>query len=140
MSPAQVANIVKKFEEFGNSKVLLCERGTCMGYDNLVVDMLGIRTMKEVSEGLPIIFDVTHALQIREPGSPISGGRRHQLGDLGKAGIAVGLAGLFLEAHPDPDNAKCDGPSALPLDKLDSYLSQIKELDDLIKSQLPLEL
>jgi 2-dehydro-3-deoxyphosphooctonate aldolase (KDO 8-P synthase) len=140
MSPAQVANIVNKFEEFGNSKVLLCERGTCMGYDNLVVDMLGIRTMKEVSEGLPIIFDVTHALQIREPGSPISGGRRHQLGDLGKAGIAVGLAGLFLEAHPDPDNAKCDGPSALPLDKLDSYLSQIKELDDLIKSQLPLEL
>jgi len=70
----------------------------------------------------------------------ISGGRRHQLADLGKAGIAVGLAGLFLEAHPDPDNAKCDGPSALPLDKLDSYLLQIKELDDLVKSQPSLEL
>jgi 2-dehydro-3-deoxyphosphooctonate aldolase (KDO 8-P synthase) len=140
LSPAQVTNIVNKFKECGNSNVLLCERGTCMGYDNLVVDMLGIRTMKEVSEGLPIIFDVTHALQIRDPDSPISGGRRHQLAELGKAGIAVGLAGLFLEAYPDPDNAKCDGPSALPLDKLDSYLLQIKELDDLVKSQPSLEL
>ena len=140
LSPAQVANIINKFKECGNSNVLLCERGTCMGYDNLVVDMLGIRTMKEVSKGLPIIFDVTHALQIREPDSLTSGGRRHQLAELGKAGIAVGLAGLFLEAYPDPDNAKCDGPSALPLDKLDGYLSQIKELDDLVKSQPSLEL
>lgn len=111
-----------------------------MGYDNLIVDMLGIRTMKEVSQGLPIIFDVTHALQMRDPDSLTSGGRRHQLAELGKAGIAVGLAGLFLEAHPNPDNARCDGPSALPSEKLESYLSQIKELDNLIKSQPSLEL
>jgi len=140
LSPTQMANIVDKFKECGNNKILLCERGTCMGYDNLVVDMLGIRTMKEVSGGLPVIFDVTHALQIRDPNSLASGGRRHQVAELGRAGIAVGLAGLFLEAHPNPENAKCDGPSALPLDKLEIYLSQIKELDDLIKSQPVLEL
>ena len=140
LSPTQMANIVDKFKECGNNKILLCERGTCMGYDNLVVDMLGIRTMKEVSGGLPVIFDVTHALQIRDPNSTASGGRRHQVAELGRAGIAVGLAGLFLEAHPNPENAKCDGPSALPLDKLENYLSQIKELDDLIKSQPVLEL
>ena len=140
LSPTQMANIVDKFKECGNNKILLCERGTCMGYDNLVVDMLGIRTMKEVSGGLPVIFDVTHALQIRDPNSLASGGRRHQVAELVRAGIAVGLAGLFLEAHPNPENAKCDGPSALPLDKLEIYLSQIKELDDLIKSQPVLEL
>jgi 2-dehydro-3-deoxyphosphooctonate aldolase (KDO 8-P synthase) len=140
LSPTQIANIVNKFKECGNENILLCERGTCMGYDNLIVDMLGIRTMKEVSQGLPIIFDVTHALQMRDPDSLTSGGRRHQLAELGKAGIAVGLAGLFLEAHPNPDNARCDGPSALPLEKLESYLSQIKELDNLIKSQPSLEL
>ena len=140
LSPTQMANIVDKFKECGNNKILLCERGTCMGYDNLVVDMLGIRTMKEVSGGLPVIFDVTHALQTRDPNSSASGGRRHQVAELGRAGIAVGLAGLFLEAHPNPENAKCDGPSALPLDKLENYLSQIKELDDLIKSQPVLEL
>jgi len=114
LSPGQMANIVDKFRECGNQKVMLCERGTCMGYDNLVVDMLGFRTMKEVSGGLPLIFDVTHALQCRDPLGAASGGRRHQVAELGRAGISVGIAGLFLEAHPDPDRAKCDGPSALP--------------------------
>jgi|TARA_B110000503_G_scaffold6082_1_gene8449 2-dehydro-3-deoxyphosphooctonate aldolase (KDO 8-P synthase) len=140
LSPAQIANIVDKFKECGNSKLILCERGTCMGYDNLVVDMLGIRTMKVVSDGLPVIFDVTHALQCRDPQGLTSGGRRQQVAELGRAGIAVGLAGLFLEAHPDPDNAKCDGPSALPLFKLESYLAQMKEIDDLIKSQPSFEI
>jgi len=135
LSPGQMGNIVDKFRECGNDQVMLCERGTCMGYDNLVVDMLGFRTMKEVSGGLPLIFDVTHALQCRDPLGAASGGRRHQVAELGRAGIAVGIGGLFLEAHPDPQKARCDGPSALPLDKLEPFLAQMKAFDDLIKSQ-----
>ena len=138
LSPGQMGNIVDKFRECGNDQVMLCERGTCMGYDNLVVDMLGFRTMKEVSGGLPIIFDVTHALQCRDPLGAASGGRRHQVAELGRAGIAVGIGGLFLEAHPDPQKARCDGPSALPLDKLEPFLAQMKAFDDLIKSQADL--
>ncbi|MFT5550349.1 MAG: 2-dehydro-3-deoxyphosphooctonate aldolase (KDO 8-P synthase) [Neolewinella sp.] len=134
LSPAQMGNIVAKFAECGNDKVILCERGSCMGYDNLVVDMLGFRTMKEVSGGAPLIFDVTHALQCRDPVGDTSGGRRHQVAELGRAGMAVGLAGLFLEAHPDPDNAKCDGPSALPLSSLEAFLTEMKAVDDVIKS------
>ncbi|MGB0449335.1 MAG: 3-deoxy-8-phosphooctulonate synthase [Porticoccaceae bacterium] len=138
LSPGQMGNIVDKFRECGNEQVMLCERGTCMGYDNLVVDMLGFRTMKEVSGGLPLIFDVTHALQCRDPMGAASGGRRHQVAELGRAGIAVGIGGLFLEAHPDPQKARCDGPSALPLDKLEPFLAQMKAFDDLIKSQADL--
>lgn len=140
LSPGQMGNIVEKFRECGNDKVLLCERGTCMGYDNLVVDMLGFRTMKQVSGGLPLIFDVTHALQFRDPMGAASAGRRHQVAELGRAGIAVGLAGLFLEAHPDPDKARCDGPSALPLDKLEPFLAQMKAFDDLLKAQPELDI
>ena len=134
LSASQMGNIVEKFSECGNDKVMLCERGSSFGYDNLVVDMLGFHTMKEVSNGAPLIFDVTHALQCRDPMGAASGGRRRQVAELGRAGISVGLAGLFLEAHPDPDNAKCDGPSALPLDKLEPFLTEIKALDDLVKS------
>ena len=134
LSASQMGNIVEKFSECGNDKVMLCERGSSFGYDNLVVDMLGFRTMKEVSNGAPLIFDVTHALQCRDPMGAASGGRRRQVAELGRAGISVSLAGLFLEAHPDPDNAKCDGPSALPLDKLEPFLTEIKALDDLVKS------
>ena len=135
-----MSNIVEKFAECGNEKVMLCERGSCFGYDNLVVDMLGFRTMKEVSLGAPLIFDVTHALQCRDPMGAASSGRRHQVAELGRAGMSVGLAGLFLEAHPDPDNAKCDGPSALPLDKLEPFLTEMKALDDLVKSFTPLDI
>lgn len=134
LSPGQMKNIVDKFAECGNEKLILCERGSCLGYDNLVVDMLGFRTMKETSGGLPLIFDVTHSLQCRDPLGSASGGRRHQTAELARAGLAVGLAGLFLEAHPDPDKAKCDGPSALPLDKLEPFLVQMKAIDDLTKS------
>lgn len=140
LSPGQMKNIVEKFKECGNEKIILCERGSCMGYDNLVVDMLGFRTMKECSGGAPVIFDVTHALQCRDPLAEASGGRRHQTAELARAGIAVGIAGLFLESHPEPDKAKCDGPSALPLNKLEGFLSSIKALDDLIKSQPELDI
>lgn len=134
LSPPQMGNIVDKFAECGNDKVMLCERGACMGYDNLVVDMLGFRTMKTVSNGAPIIFDVTHSLQCRDPMGAASGGRRNQVVELGRAGMAIGIAGLFLEAHPDPDKAKCDGPSALPLDALEPFLQHMKGVDDLVKS------
>ncbi len=140
LSPAQMGNIVEKFREAGNDQLILCDRGTCFGYDNLVVDMLGFGVMKKVCNDLPIIFDVTHALQQRDPGGAASGGRRQQVADLARAGLAVGLAGLFLEAHPDPDNARCDGPSALPLDQLEPFLEQMKALDDLVKSFAPLQI
>ena len=140
LSPPQMLNIVEKFREAGNDKLILCDRGTCFGYDNLVVDMLGFGVMKKVTNNLPIIFDVTHALQQRDSLGTASGGRREQVADLARAGMGVGLAGLFLEAHPDPKTAKCDGPSALPLDKLEPFLSQLKLLDDLVKSFAPLDI
>lgn len=140
LSPGQMANIVEKFNEAGNDQLILCDRGTCLGYDNLVVDMLGFGVMKKTCGDLPIIFDVTHALQQRDPGGAASGGRRQQVADLARAGLAVGIAGLFLEAHPDPDNARCDGPSALPLDQLEPFLTQLKALDDLVKSFAPLDI
>jgi len=139
LSPSQMGNIVEKFKEAGNEQIILCERGSSFGYDNLVVDMLGFRTMQECTGGLPLIFDVTHALQCRDPSGAASGGRRGQVAELARAGMAMGIAGLFLEAHPDPDNAKCDGPSALRLDKLEPFLKQVKAIDDLVKGFEPLD-
>ncbi|MDG1067089.1 MAG: 3-deoxy-8-phosphooctulonate synthase [Sulfitobacter sp.] len=140
ISPPQMKNIVEKLRECGNDKIMLCERGACFGYDNLVVDMLGLRTMRDVSNDAPIIFDVTHALQMRDPSGAASGGRRAQVAELGRAGLGVGLAGLFLEAHPNPAEALCDGPSALPLDKLEPFLAQMKAVDDVVKSLPPLDI
>nr|WP_279084764.1 3-deoxy-8-phosphooctulonate synthase [Gilliamella apis] len=134
VSPGQMGNIVEKFEEAGNDQVILCDRGSCFGYDNLVVDMLGFNVMKKVSHGSPVIFDVTHALQCRDPMGAASGGRRGQVTELARSGMAVGIAGLFLESHPDPSSAKCDGPSALPLAKLEPFLQQMKAIDELVKS------
>ena len=139
MSPPQIQNVVEKFVEAGNEQLILCDRGTCLGYDNLVVDMLGFGVMKKVTGNRPVIFDVTHSLQQREAGAAASGGRREQVAELARAGMAVGLAGLFLEAHPDPAQAKCDGPSALPLHLLEPFLADLKALDDLIKSFSPLQ-
>ena len=134
LSPEQMRNIVEKFRECGNEQLLICERGSNFGYDNLVVDMLGFGVMKRSCDDLPLIFDVTHALQCRDPGGAASGGRRSQVVDLARAGMAVGLAGLFLEAHPNPDQARCDGPSALPLELLEPFLQQVKAVDDVVKS------
>lgn len=134
LSPSQMKNIVEKFKEAGNSQLILCERGSNFGYDNLVVDMLGFGVMKKTCPDVPIIFDVTHSLQTRESGSAASGGRRSQVLDLALAGMATGLAGLFLESHANPDEAKCDGPSALPLSKLKDFLVRVKAVDDLVKS------
>ena len=132
LAPHEMQHIINKCAEAGNEQVILCERGSSFGYNNLVVDMLGLGTMKQMN--VPVIFDVTHALQ--KPGGRIDSadGRREQVTELARAGIAVGLAGLFLESHPDPSKAKCDGPSALPLDKLEPLLSQLKAIDGLVKS------
>ncbi|MCM5704922.1 3-deoxy-8-phosphooctulonate synthase [Larsenimonas salina] len=139
LSPHQMKNVADKFAECGNDQIILCERGANFGYDNLVVDMLGFGVMKKVTNNRPIIFDVTHALQCRDPLGAASGGRRDQVLELARAGMATGLAGLFLEAHPDPANARCDGPSALPLAKLEPFLAQLKAIDDLVKSFDPVD-
>ena len=140
LSPEQMNNIVHKFQECGNDQLILCERGSNFGYDNLVVDMLGFGVMRKTTNEVPVIFDVTHALQRRDPGDAASGGRRAQVAELARAGMATGLAGLFLEAHPDPSKALCDGPSALPLAQLEPFLEQVKAVDDLIKSLPNLEI
>lgn len=131
LAPHEMRHIITKFKEAGNEQVLLCERGSCFGYNNLVVDMLGMDEMKQYG---PVIFDATHALQ--KPGGRESSadGRRAQAAQLARSGMALGLAGLFIEAHPDPNQAKCDGPCALPLAKLEPYLQQMKAVDDLVKS------
>ena len=132
LSPEQMRNIVDKFRECGNYQLLLCERGSNFGYDNLVVDMLGFGVMKHTCDELPLIFDVTHAPVPCDPGGAASGGRRTQVVDL--ANPAWQLDWLtFSEAHPDPNQALCDGPSALPLDQLEPFLRQVKTIDDATK-------
>ena len=132
LATLEMRHILTKFVESGNEQLLLCERGTAFGYNNLVVDMLGFGLMREM--GYPIFFDVTHSLQ--QPGgrSDSAGGRRAQVTDLALAGMTQRIAGLFLESHPDPAQAKCDGPCALPLDQLEAFLSQVKSVDDMVKS------
>ena len=134
MSPYQVGNIIDKFAECGNDQVIICERGHCFGYDNLVVDPMAFGVMKQISGGAPIICDTVHASQMRLPGSEASGGRRALVPDLTRAVLAIGIAGIFIEAYEDPDKAKCDGPSALPFNKLEQFITQAKAIDDLVKS------
>ncbi len=140
LSPFQMKNIVDKFRYFGNNKLLICERGTNFGYDNLVVDMLGFGVIKKSCYDLPIFFDVTHSLQCRDISSSVSQGRREQSLDLAKAAISLKIAGLFLESHPEPNKALCDGPSALPLHLLEQFLYQIKQIDKLVKKQVDLDI
>lgn len=140
LSPHQMINIIEKFKEAENNQIILCERGTQFGYDNLIVDMLGLGVMKQISQDLPVIFDVTHSLQQRDPLGKTSGGRRQQVLDLALAGMATGLAGLFLESHAQPDQAKCDGASALPLHLLEEFLIRIKAIDETVKSFAPLNI
>ncbi|WP_426370463.1 3-deoxy-8-phosphooctulonate synthase [Pseudocolwellia sp. HL-MZ7] len=131
----EMRHIITKFAEAGNEKMILCERGSCYGYNNLVVDMLAMDEMKSYA---PVIFDATHALQKPGGRSDSADGRRAQAAQLARSGMAIGIAGLFIEAHPDPSQAKCDGPCALPLDKLQPYLEQMKAIDDVVKGFEPL--
>lgn len=132
LAPHEMRHILHKCEEAGNERLILCERGTSFGYNNLVVDMLGFGIMKSFQ--YPVFFDVTHALQMPGARGDSAGGRRQQVVELARAGLSQGLAGLFLEAHPDPDQALCDGPSALPLQQLEPFLTQMKALDELVKA------
>ena len=131
LAPLEMQHILTKCQEAGNDQLMLCERGSSFGYNNLVVDMLSFGIMKSFS--YPVIFDVTHALQMPGGRSDSAGGRRQQVVQLGKAGMSQGLAGLFLEAHPDPDKALCDGPCALPLKQLKPFLEQMQAVDNLAK-------
>lgn len=136
LAPQEMKHILNKCEQAGNSNLILCERGSSFGYNNLVVDMLGFSIMKDM--GYPVMFDATHALQMPGGRSDSAGGRRALVAQLSRAGLAQGIAGLFLEAHPNPAEAMCDGPCALPLDKLEPYLTQMKAVDELVKSFEPL--
>lgn len=131
LAPHEMQHIIRKFAECGNDRVMLCERGSSFGYNNLVVDMLGIDQMRAYA---PVIFDTTHALQRPGGRTDSADGRREQVTALARSGMALGLAGLFIEAHPDPSNALCDGPSALPLDLLRPFLEQMIAVDKLVKS------
>ena len=131
LAPHEMRHIMNKCLEAGNDKLILCERGSAFGYNNLVVDMLGFDHMKEMN--VPVFFDVTHSLQTPGGRTDSAGGRRAQISTLARAGMATGLAGLFLEGHPDPDKAKCDGPCALRMSQLEPFLAQLKELDTLVK-------
>jgi 2-dehydro-3-deoxyphosphooctonate aldolase (KDO 8-P synthase) len=132
LAPEEMRHILHKCEQAGNSNLILCERGSSFGYNNLVVDMLGFSVMKQF--GYPLMFDATHALQ--KPGglANSAGGRRADVTALAMAGLSQKIAGLFIEAHPDPDKAKCDGPCALRLESLEAFLSQMKQLDSLVKT------
>lgn len=134
LAPEEMRHIIAKCREAGNDQVLLCERGSCFGYNNLVVDMLGIDLMKGLA---PVVFDVTHALQKPGGRADSADGRGSQTAALARAGVAVGIAGLFLEAHPDPATAKCDGPSALPLDQLEPLLHELVAVDRAVKPGVP---
>lgn len=132
LAPKEMQHILAKCEEAGNNQLILCERGSSFGYNNLVVDMLGFGIMKEF--GYPVFFDVTHSLQMPGGLPNAAGGRRAQVTELALAGMSQKLAGLFLEAHPVPEEAKCDGPCALRLSQLEGFLSQVKAMDELVKN------
>ena len=134
LSAIEMNNVAKKCESAGNSKILMCERGNAFGYNNLVVDMLNFQVLKDID--YPVIFDVTHSLQLPGGLGNAAGGRRDLFLPLAKSGLAQKIAGLFIEAHTNPDEAKCDGPCAINTTKIGPYLSELKALDNLIKDQL----
>ena len=137
LAPEEMSNILQKCESSGNDRLILCERGTSFGYNNLVVDMLGFSVMK--SFGYPVLFDVTHALQRPGGMGNAAAGRREYVRELALAGMSQQIAGLFLEAHPEPEQALCDGPCALRLNQLEPFLKQMMAVDDLVKSFEPLD-
>ncbi len=131
LSPAQMMNIIEKCNHFGNENILLCERGSIFGYDNLIVDFLGIDEIKKIA---PTILDITHSLQLPGGKGKSADGRSSQAKVLGTAAAAIGLAGFFIEVHPNPENALCDGASATRLSEFESLLLELKKFDELSKS------
>ena len=131
LSAPEMKNVIEKCNQAGNNNVTLCERGNSYGYNNLVVDMLNFQIMKDLD--VPVIFDATHSVQ--QPGGQgeTSGGQREFVEYLARAAVAVGVAGVFIETHQDPDNAPSDGPNMVPLNKLENLLKQLHDIDNLIK-------
>ena len=123
-------NVLKKARSTGNERISLCERGTTFGYGNLVVDMRGLEIMKKFA---PVVFDATHSVQLPGAQGSCSGGQREFVPTLARAAAAVGVAGIFMEVHPDPDKAPCDGPNMLAIRDLPEFLSLIKAFDGLAK-------
>lgn len=134
LSPWEMRHVLAKARSTGNERICLCERGSSFGYNNLVVDMRGLEIMK--TTGHPVIFDATHSVQLPGAGDGKSGGQREFVAPLARAAVAVGVAGLFLETHPDPDAAPCDGPNMLPFTALPSLLATLKDLDRIAKASM----
>ena len=132
LAPEDMINIVQKFQEYGNDQLLLCERGTCFGYHNLVVDMLGFQVMRKL--GFPLVFDVTHSLQLPGGRGDAAAGRGGMTIPLARSGVAQGIAALFVESHPNPTEALCDGPSALVEFRIRELLLQVQAIDRAAKS------
>lgn len=134
LAPWEMENVLQKARATGNERICLCERGTSFGYGSLVVDMRGLEIMKNL--GAPVVFDATHSVQLPGALGDRSGGQREFVPVLARAAVAVGVAGLFLEVHPDPDSAPCDGPNMLALRDLPALLEQLKAFDRLAKDAL----
>ncbi|MGD8836737.1 MAG: 3-deoxy-8-phosphooctulonate synthase [Desulfobacteraceae bacterium] len=131
LAPWEVVNIIDKIRSTGNKDIVLTERGTMFGYNNLVVDFRGIPIMQ--SFGCPVIFDATHSVQLPGGAGGSSGGQREHAPTLARAAVAAGADGIFLEVHPNPDKALCDGPNSLPLDALEPLLQQLKSISQAIR-------
>ncbi len=133
LSPWEMQNVVDKARSTGNDQIMVCERGFSFGYNNLVSDMRSLSVMR--STGCPVVFDATHSVQLPGGKGSASGGQREFVPVLARAAIGAGVAGLFMETHPDPDKALSDGPNAWPLDRMESLLATLKELDRIVKSK-----
>jgi len=133
MAPSDMQNVVDKMAAAGNTNVMVCERGATFGYNNLVTDMRGLAIMR--ATGQPVVFDATHSVQLPSGQGTSSGGQREFVPVLARAAVAAGVSGLFMETHPDPANALCDGPNAWPLGDMESLLSTLVELDQAVKKQ-----
>lgn len=133
LSPWDIAHVIEKITSAGNEKILITERGATFGYNNLVVDMRSFPIMR--SFGYPVIFDATHSVQIPGGGDACSGGDRRFITPLARAAVAAGVDGLFMEVHPNPDQALCDGPNSLPLDQFPRLLSHLNDIDRIVKSE-----
>jgi 2-dehydro-3-deoxyphosphooctonate aldolase (KDO 8-P synthase) len=133
LAPWDVQNIVEKIESAGNRSILLTERGASFGYNNLVADMRSLVVMRET--GYPVIYDVTHSLQLPGGLGTSSGGQREYIPPLARAGVATGIDGLFMEVHPNPSEALCDGPNSQPLKEVGPLLEQLMALDRIVKTQ-----
>lgn len=131
LAPWDMANVLDKCKAVGNDNITLCERGTTFGYGNLVVDMRGLEIMART--GAPVIFDATHSVQLPGGNGTSSGGQREFVPNLARAAVAAGVAGVFLEAHPNPDAAPCDGPNMVPFRELKALLEQLKAIDRVVK-------